>query len=176
MSAAFKELDEVSAEAKEFLHHFKSLQLGTSDEKGNAVASYAPFALDQNGSFIIYVSELSAHTKNIQRGEPISVMLIEAEQDAEHIFARKRLTFLCEIEEIHRSTEEFDKVMDVMQEKFGDFISFMKKMEDFHTFRLHPTHANYVRGFAQAYEFQNADFAKIRHINDKGHKNGSRNN
>ncbi len=175
MSAEPIQLNEVSTEAKEFLHQFKTLQLATADVNGLAVASYAPFALDENDFFIVYVSELSAHTANIQRGEPISVMLIEAEQDAEHIFARKRLTYTCNVEAIPRATSEFDKVMGLMQEKFGDFINFMKKLEDFHAFRLRPTHANYVRGFAQAYEFANADLEKVRHINDKGHRDGSKN-
>lgn len=171
MSAAPIEIDKVEQEAKDFVHSFKSIQLATADDKGIANASYAPFAIDENNCFIIYVSDLSAHTKNLKKKINMSAMLIEAEESAEHIFARKRLTFICEVQSIERGTEEFEIVMGLMGERFGEFINFMKKMKDFHAFRLKPKHANYVRGFAQAYEFENADFNNIKHVNDKGHKN-----
>ncbi|MEM8844183.1 MAG: pyridoxamine 5'-phosphate oxidase family protein [Pseudomonadota bacterium] len=169
MSAAPIEISEVEQEARDFVHAFKTLHLATADENALATATYAPYALQDN-RFIIYVSDLSAHTPNLHRGDNVSVMLIEAEQDAEHLFARKRLTFKCEVEKVERDTEEFDEVMDLMQSRFGEFIAYMKKLQDFHAFRLKPVHANYVRGFAQAYEFEDADFSNIRHINDKGHK------
>ncbi|MEM7304669.1 MAG: pyridoxamine 5'-phosphate oxidase family protein [Pseudomonadota bacterium] len=169
MSAAPIEISEVEQEARDFVHAFKTLHLATADENAVASATYAPYALD-NDNFIIYVSDLSAHTPNLHRGENVSVMLIESEQDAEHLFARKRLTFKCEVQKVARDSEEFDRVMDLMQERFGDFISYMKKLQDFHAFRLKPVHAGYVRGFAQAYEFKDADFSNIRHVNDKGHK------
>jgi putative heme iron utilization protein len=169
MSAAPLEISEVEQEARDFIHAFQTIHLATADEKAIASATYAPFALD-NDNFIIYVSDLTAHTPNLHRGENISAMLIESEQDAEHLFARKRLTFKCEVEKIARDSEEFDRVMGLMQVRFGEFISYMKKLKDFHAFRLKPVYASYVRGFAQAYEFEKADFSNIRHINDKGHK------
>ena len=170
MSAVPIEISEVEQEARDFVQAFKTLHLATADKNAVATATYAPFALDEDQQFIIYVSDLSAHTPNLHRGEIVSVMLIEAEQDAEHLFARKRLTFKCEVEKVNRDSDEFDEVMNLMQTRFGDFISYMKKLQDFHAFRLKPIHANYVRGFAQAYEFENADFSNIRHVNDKGHK------
>ncbi|MEM7401332.1 MAG: pyridoxamine 5'-phosphate oxidase family protein [Pseudomonadota bacterium] len=172
MSAVPIDIDEIGPEAEAFLYSFKTLHLATSTADGEAVATYAPYAMDEDGSFIIYVSELSAHTANLQRGAPICALFIEAEQDAEHLFARKRLTYHCNVEEVSRDQPKFDHVMSIMQERFGDFIDYMKKMKDFHAFKLHPTRANYVRGFAQAYEFPDAKFTNVRHINDKGHKGG----
>lgn len=171
MSTAPKKLEEIGPEVEEFLHKFKTLHLATANHEGTPVATYAPFAIDANGNFIIYVSELAAHTANIQRKKPISALLIEAEQDAEHIFARKRLTYSCDIETMTRDSEEFEAAMQLMQERFGEFISFMKKMQDFHAFRLVPTQATYVRGFAQAYELPDASIDNVRHINDQGHRN-----
>jgi len=170
MSAAKKEIKDVAQEARDFLHAFKSLQLATANSEGIATASYAPFVLDNNDCFIVYVSELSEHTANFKIGKQMSVMLIESEDQAEHLFARKRMTFKCEVKSIVRDTEEFEECMSLMADRFGDFINFLKKMKDFHVFILAPFYATYVRGFAQAYEFEEADFNKIRHINDKGHK------
>ena len=170
MSAAPKEIKDIQKEAANFLQGFKTLQLGTANKQGIAAASYAPFALDEGNNFLIYVSELSEHTANLQLAKPVSVMLIESEDGAEHLFARKRMTFKCDVENTARDSRAFEEAMQLMADSFGDFIAFMKKLQDFHLFRLKPFYATYVRGFAQAYEFENADFNKIRHINDKGHR------
>ncbi len=171
MSAVPIDIIEVGEEAKSFLQSFKTLELATADSNGISNASYAPFVLDDKNNFLVYVSELSAHTANLQSNKQCSVLLIEPEAEAAHLFARKRMTFACKVESMQRDSDEFEAVMELMLQRFGDFINFMKKMKDFHAFRLCPEHATYVRGFAQAYEFEDADLDKIRHINDKGHKN-----
>jgi putative heme iron utilization protein len=170
MSNAPKKLEEIGPEVEDFLQKFKTLHLATADNNGTPTATYAPFALDENSNFIIYVSELAAHTANLFRKKPISVLLIESEQDAAHIFARKRLTYRCDIDIIARESPAFEDAMDLMQDRFGEFVEFIKNMKDFHAFRLIPKQATYVRGFAQAYELPNASIENVRHINDQGHR------
>ena len=153
MSAAPKEIKDIQKETGNFLQSFKTLQLGTANKQGIATASYAPFALDEHNNFLIYVSELSEHTANLQLAKSVSVMLIESEDRAEHLFARKRMTFKCDVENIARDSQAFEQAMQLMTDSFGDFIAFMKKLQDFHLFQLKPFYATYVR-----------------HINDRGHR------
>ena len=95
MNAPTLPLEAIAREAAAFRDAFRTLHLATTAADGTPSASYAPFALSDAGHPQIFVSELAAHTANLQRGTTISALLIEAEQDAAHLFARKRLTLTC---------------------------------------------------------------------------------
>src|SRR5512144_2158705 len=99
-----------------------------------------------------------------------SLLFIEDENQAQHLFGRKRVTYTCRAEPVARETEDFDRIMNRFKDKHGKFMDMMREMRDFHLFRLVPEHANYVRGFAQAYELVGEGLNEIRHVNDKGHR------
>ncbi|MEQ8663875.1 MAG: pyridoxamine 5'-phosphate oxidase, partial [Gammaproteobacteria bacterium] len=111
----------------------------------------------------------ATHTANLRRGTAVSVLLIEAEQDAAHLFARKRLTLTCIPRHCPRGSDAFERVLTDLETRFGEFIGYLRTLTDFHAFELLPRHATYVRGFAQAYAFPHGDLAAIRHVNDRGH-------
>lgn len=169
MSANPVSLTDIGIEADDFRSEFQTLLLATVDDDGTPVASYAPFALI-NDCYGIYVSELAAHTANLISGRPASLLFIESEENAAHLFARRRLTISCMPQVTKRDSSEFNVIVDALQSKFGEFMTHMRTLKDFHAVRLEPTYASYVKGFAQAYEFNNADFKQVRHINDKGHR------
>lgn len=173
MNAVAKTIEEVSVEARQFQDEFKTLNLATASDDAIPTATYAPFAPVGDGQFGIYVSELTAHTPNLMAGRPVSALLIESEQDSQHLFARRRLTYTCNVEHMPRDSDGFETILGALQDRFGDFMEFMRTMQDFHAFLLTPIHAAYVRGFAQAYEFPDADFNQCRHVNDKGHREAS---
>ncbi len=171
MSALPADLDTVGHEARTFRDRFLTLQLATCSNDGVPTASYAPYALSAADTFYIYVSELAAHTPNLHAGRPLSALFIESEADAEHVFARRRLTCRCEVESLPRGDDRFDAALDALRERFGPFMDHLRTFQDFHAFALIPRHAIYVRGFAQAYELPDADFNAIRHQNEQGHRN-----
>jgi putative heme iron utilization protein len=163
-------LPDILAEARRFRTSFDSLLLATASREGQPHASYAPYVLGDQGTMWVYLSELAVHTDNLLTAPCASVLFIEDERSAQHLFARKRLTCDCQVESVPRGTEIWECLMDRFIEKHGQFMTMLKGLEDFHLFSLMPISAVYVRGFAQAYSLTGANLDEIRHINDKGHR------
>lgn len=166
-------LEEILPEARAFHRAFGSLLLATTDAAGQPHASYAAHLADAWGHFHIYISELAAHTGNLRARGRASVMFIEDEDKAGHLFARKRLTCDCRAEWVPRNTPPWHETMDRFVAEHGQFMEMLKGLEDFQLFRLVPEKAVYVRGFAQAYELSGEQLSEIRHINGQGHRSGS---
>lgn len=158
---------------KVFPEEFETLLMATCNNAGQPEASYATY-LEESGDYYVYLSELARHTGNLQENPKCSVLFIENEQDARHLFARRRLTYQCEAGEIERGSSCFEAIMDLFEVKFGGFINMLRKLEDFHLFRLNPVKGNYVAGFAQAFEISGDDLGKIKHRNEQGHKGRAR--
>jgi putative heme iron utilization protein len=169
MEAVVDDLADIASEAREFRDQFKSIQLSTATLGGTPTASYAPFVQLQENQFGIYISELAAHTHNLVDNPKASVLFIESEEKTKQLFARQRLAYTCDATLHSRDSDTFLLVIDAMKARFKGIMEHLEKMQDFHVVTLNASHASYVRGFAQAYQFENADLNKIRHINDKGH-------
>jgi putative heme iron utilization protein len=165
-------LSEILQEARQFHEAHDSLLMATS-RQNEPVATYAPYVIDDQGRFYIYVSELSAHTPNLMENPRASLLFIEDESKAQHLFGRKRVTYTCAAEPVARDSDSFAMIMGRFRDKHGKFMDMMREMRDFHLFRLTPEYANYVRGFAQAYELHGDGLKDIRHVNDKGHRAGT---
>lgn len=162
------ELQNVLEESQHFPQQFNSLLLATVNASGRPEASYAPYIKD-HGNYYIYVSELSAHTANLSGAARCSVLFIENEAQAKHIFARQRLTLDCSASEVERNSARFNEVMGLFRETFGGFMDMLSGLQDFHLFALTPEQGNYVAGFARAYRLGGDDLSLIQHRNDQGH-------
>lgn len=150
-----------------FHKNVSSLSMATLDKKGMPCVSYAPFVRDKEGNFYIHISEMSVHTGNIIDNKKLSIMMIEDEKDAKHIFARKRLTFNCSTVEIERDSESWKKIIALFEEKFNGF-SLMKKMLDFHIIKITPQEGRFVIGFGAAYLVKGG---KLSHLGgNSGHR------
>lgn len=161
-------LESISQETKEFIEQFDSAVLATVNTEAVPEASYAP-VLQLEHRFYIYVSELAKHTQNLLDSRKASLLFIESEKDAHHLFARKRLTLRTLAQPVQRHSDQWHTIMDRMESKFGDIIQMLKTLEDFHLFELTPESANYVRGFAQAYTLSGENLSQVSHQNDRGH-------
>ena len=161
---------EAISEKKLLLDNLDTVILSTIDESGMPNSSYAPIALDENGYIYIYISELAKHTDNIIANKKVSVMFIEDESKAANLYARKRLTINVIPEHIDRDTEDWNRKMIILENKFSETIKALKNMTDFHLFRLKPKDALLVYGFGKAFRFKGEDLAQLSHVNEKGHK------
>ncbi len=166
-------LEDVLAECGRFRIEFATLTMATVSKEGVPEASYAPYVVDADGAFFIYISELSQHTGNLRDTPKASVLFIENEDQAAHLFARRRLTLRCNCTPVPRSDPRWHQVLDDFKDRFGDLVDVLRELQDFHLFCLQPEAATYVRGFARAYELTGSDLQAIRHINDKGHRSRS---
>lgn len=74
-----------------FPGQFQSIILSTVSPEGLPDASYAPFVMNERKQLYLFVSGLSAHTRNLLKVPQASVMFIEDEGKTSQIFARCRL-------------------------------------------------------------------------------------
>jgi len=149
-------------ECRKFQDGFRSLLMATVDTSGLPRASYAPFVAEGFGMFYIYVSALSQHTCDLDQAPRAGVLLIEEEQQAQNIFARRRLSFDCEAGLIAREDALWGRTLDRFEARFGKLVATLRGLADFRLYRLTASSGGYVRGFGQAFSLQGPDLDEIR--------------
>lgn len=172
-SPSTPDLQQVYAELQQFRTGFDSLLMATSNHAGEPDASYAAY-IEEDGDFYCLLSELSIHTRNLRERPQVSVLFIENEASAGHLFARRRLTFACSVEEVARESARCEALLDRFAEQFGALIATLRGLDDFHLFRLRPRHARYVSGFAKAFVIDDVALAEVRHLREQGHRRRAR--
>ena len=147
-------------EIEAFKQQQHTLQLATVDAAGQPNASYAPFALAEDG-FYILVSDLARHGINLKATSLVSVMLVEDEATAKTVFARKRLTFDAKAIAIARGHAEFTRGVIALCARLGDMPADLAVLEDFNLYKLVPHHGLFVKGFGQAFSLSGSDLANV---------------
>ncbi|NRD73208.1 heme utilization protein HutZ [Shewanella sp. VB17] len=160
--------EKLLSEIESFKAERSTLQLATQDKAGVPNASYAPFALADDG-FYILVSQLARHGTNLMESSLVSVMLLEDETEAKTIFARKRLTFDAVAELVERDSEAFTKGVAALSTRFGEMIDNLSQLTDFNLFKLNPKKGLYVKGFGQAFSLSGSELLDVDWKRD-GHK------
>tara|TARA_B100000945_G_C20288186_1_gene552038 strand:- start:306 stop:812 length:507 start_codon:yes stop_codon:yes gene_type:complete len=163
-------MNEVLKEKESLINSMNSLILGTIGNKNKPNSSYAPFGIDEDNNFYIFISELSKHTNNIMSNPDVSLMIIEDESKSQTIFARKRLTITGRASRINRNEKDWNKKIKILENKFDDTFTYLKNMEDFHLFKITPISGLLVFGFAKAFNLEGPELVNIVHLNEKGHR------
>lgn len=145
------------------LSHQQSLMLATVNQDGSPLVSYAPYVVDEHKQFYIFISQLAAHTANLQHKGQASLMLIEDEAAAAQLFARQRLTFQCQATPLTRHSLEWNHVIAQYHDRFGPMAELLEALPDFQLFKLSPTSGQLVLGFGQAYELSGAQWNTLTH-------------
>lgn len=127
----------------------QSLLMATRSPQGEAEISYAPFVRHE-GRFYIFISQLARHTQNLLAHPQVSVMLIEPERQAANPFARQRLTLRCVAEQVTRDACDFSSRMAQLKAQFGETVSLLETLPDFHLLALTPLDGLFVAGFGKA--------------------------
>lgn len=139
--------EEVIKEFENFDKDKYSLIASTTNLENEPLTNYAPF-VKLNNDYYISVSSNMPHFKNMEETKKAHILIIEDESDASHIYARKRLYFCatCEVE------ENEDKIYKLFDERYGDKLSFLKKMKDFKIIKITPKEKSLILGFGAAYK------------------------
>ena len=156
--------EELLAEIASLRDGQRSLILATSAAEGEPSASYAPYARTAEGHFLVLLSGLARHCRDLVETQRASVLFIEPEDRAAQVFARRRLTCRCESVEIPRASPGFEEGLNALSARFGGIIDTLRALPDFRLFRLEPESALYVRGFGQAFELTGPGLSKPRHV------------
>lgn len=172
MNQNFIDMKQVKNAYQNLLASFKTVLIATTSRDGKPEASYSAY-IKYRGHYYIYISELAAHTRNMIETAQAGLLFIENEDKASHLFARQRVSFQCEVIEIERESTDFDFIMDLFEDKFGNFISMLRDLQDFHLFKLVPQKGNFVQGFARAFTIDGEAMDNFHHVKDVGHKRHS---
>tara|TARA_Y100001963_G_C6668772_1_gene394051 strand:+ start:448 stop:945 length:498 start_codon:yes stop_codon:yes gene_type:complete len=156
-------------EKERIIDNMRSIVISTVDDKNNPNVSYAPSLVDED-NFYIYISNLAKHTSNLIDNPKISFMVIEDETISDNIFGRKRFTINASVSQVERDTDKWNTKMDLMEDKFGETITYLKNMKDFHLFEMKPDKGLLVSGFGKAFTFTGVGLNNIIHLNEEGHK------
>ena len=162
--------EQLQQEIRDFITSRKSLNLATITDSGEPYASYAPFATGDE-CFYVLLSEIAVHALNLQHNPRASVLIVEDEDTAGELFARKRVSYHTAAEMVPVTDSRWQGIVDVMAAKLGERIVGLSKLEDFKLFKLTPAKGRYVKGFGRAYAFTGESLTgtALDHLRD-GHR------
>ena len=147
----------------------QSLMLATVNEQGMPDVSYAPFVIDDLFNVYVFISEIVERTRNLISNGKASLLFIEDEQDAKHIFARRRATMQAKAEVLSADEAQSPKFKQMFEEKFGDFINLeLVGKSDFHLIKLVPYEGGLTKGFGLAFKLTGESLHRVEHLK-KGH-------
>ncbi len=161
--------ERIQKEIIDFTGSRKSLLLSSITPEGKPYASYAPFALGESCLYVL-ISEIAIHAINLQHNPVASVLIIEDENEADDLFARKRVNYSVNCKQLEFSSDQWQKGITSLADRLGDRINSLSEMEDFKLFKLTPKSGRYVKGFGRAYDFEGESLAgeHVEHLKD-GH-------
>jgi len=142
----------------------RTVQLATIDADGLPRCSYTPFACDEDGALLVFISDLSAHTGDLLSTPRCSAMLIADEAASSEVYARLRVTWACRAEAIERDDPGWGPRLDILKARQGKLVELLKTLADFRLFRLVPESGLFVMGFGQAYRLHGEALDRFEHV------------
>ena len=141
------------------------MHLATLGSDGLPFASYAPFAIDDE-SLCIVLSDIAVHGMNLKACPDASVLIIEDEDTAKELFARKRLAYHVTAQAPQPGDIEWEKAVSALEHAHGKRPRQLSELADFQVFRLTPSSGRFVTGFGRAYSLEGGSLtrAQINHL------------
>jgi heme iron utilization protein len=128
----------------------RTAALGTLGDDGAALVSMVPFAVERNlAKLVIHVSELAAHTRNLQARARVSMLVTQAEQAGEPVHALPRVTFDGVAAVLQPDSETWQACRAAYLERFPD-AELMTQLPDFKFVAIDVKGARQVAGFGTA--------------------------
>jgi heme iron utilization protein len=135
---------------RELIHSQRTAALGTLDAQGEVFVSRVPFAIDSaNGSLIIHVSGLAAHTGNLTRHPRASLLVAQSEAPGEPVHALARVSIDVTATACAPDSPEARACSAAYLARFPEAEP-MTQLGDFRFMRLQPLGARQVAGFGAA--------------------------
>ena len=105
--------------------------------------------LSEGDAFVIHVSRLAAHTKDMLDDPRVSLLVMQPEGEGVPAQALARVTILGEARELEKTSQEASACREVYLARFPEAEP-LTAFADFSFFAIRPSGARYVAGFAQA--------------------------
>jgi len=140
---------ESAAEAAGLVRRCKVAALGTV-RGGAPSVSMVPYAIvDSPFAFVVLVSALAAHTKDLHASGVVGLMVMEPESGAQPVHALPRVSIQGKAEPIVQDDPRYAAVRAAYSARFPDMTNLFY-LRDFIFFSIVPTEVRVVTGFAQA--------------------------
>ena len=146
------------AESKRLLRATRAGTLATLNGSGDPFASLVTVATDYDGAPLILVSQLSSHTRHMDKDPRVSLLLAETGEGDP--LAHPRLTLTGRAARLERKSAEHERARrrflaaHPKSELYADFA-------DFSFWRLDPTQAHLNGGFARAAQLSAAELLTV---------------
>jgi len=162
---------DITPDVERLFSAIQSVQIATNNAAGQAEISYTPY-LRVGELFYIFISELAAHTQNLKLSShnippQTSLLFIEDEQQCSNIFARTRLSLSCHAVFIERDTPLWQTTLDKFELSLGKTVALLRSLPDFHLVELRPKQGSFIKGFGQAFRFEDLNFMAANAVTGK---------
>ena len=122
--------------------------LGTLHE-GVPFVSMVPYAIASDGSFVLHVSRLAAHTQDMLDHPDVSLLITESEGSGKMPQALARVTVQGRAKMLERDSQKHIDARDVYLLRFPDAAPLFE-FSDFNIVIIKPMSARVIAGFGQA--------------------------
>ena len=132
---------------------------GEAQRVAMPMVSFVPYAIDTaTGAFVIHVSALAAHTRNLQQQPCVSLLIAAPEEAGQPVHALERVTVFGRAAELAG-----DEVSGARQAYLGRFPEAepMTGLPDFRFVQITPLGARHVAGFGAARDLSAEDFIAL---------------
>jgi len=151
---------ERAANLRSLLAGRNTAALGTL-HSGAPYVSMVPFVLLKDGSaFVIHVSRLAAHTKDMLADPRVSLLITGFEHPGGSPLAVPRVTILGAANQLSNNAPEYPVIKEAYLARFPEAASIFN-LGDFSLFVIMVTGVRWIAGFAQAQTLSPAAFAKM---------------
>jgi len=150
---------EHAARLAALVHHRKAAALGTL-HAGAPFVSMVPYAVARDGTaFVIHVSRLAAHTKDMLADPRVSLLVMQPEGGGVDAQALARVSIQGQARELAKGSDEERDARGAYLARFPEAAP-LTEFGDFSFFAIRPDQARFVAGFAQAMSLTGESLAK----------------
>ena len=151
---------EHAAQLAGLVHRRKAAALGTL-HAGAPFVSMVPFAVMPDGSaFVIHVSRLAGHTKDMLADSRVSLLVVQAEGEGVEAQALARVSVQGEASEMAGGSGDERECRRAYLARFPEAVP-LTEFGDFSFFAVRATRARFVAGFAQAMSLTGETLARL---------------
>ena len=141
---------ELTAHLARLLHERTTAALGTL-RAGAPFVSMVPYAIAVDGSgFVVHVSKLASHTKDMLADTRVCLMVSEAEGGDKPAQALARVSVQAQARRIPSSSPDLSRLKAAYLARFPEAAQLFS-FTDFSIFQIRPLSARFVAGFAEAH-------------------------
>jgi heme iron utilization protein len=126
-----------------------------TDFEGTPFGSLVIYALDEDGSPIILISDIAQHTDNILKNPKASIMVSKVNQ--EDIFDSQRITLIGEFSKV--TEKEREAIQETYLKKYPDS-EYLTELNDFNFYRMKVNKVYFIGGFGKIFWIESEDYYK----------------